>query len=139
MEWLNYHHLFYFWVVARKGSITEASKELRLAHPTISEQIHELEDQLDELTARIVTDGLASSSGSIEVFGDGSGVPDQSAHAPLQAPLSQNLVCDPLLLHLLGERLRVLELVEQHDADDLEALRLVLGVEIDEAERRGVV
>jgi LysR family transcriptional activator of nhaA len=48
MEWLNYHHLLYFWVVAKEGSITEASKRLRLAHPTISGQIHRLEDVLGE-------------------------------------------------------------------------------------------
>jgi len=33
MEWLNYHHLFYFWTVARAGSIAKASQELRLAQP----------------------------------------------------------------------------------------------------------
>ena len=48
MEWLNYHHLLYFWVVAREGSIVKASKELRLAHPTISGQIHRLEEVLGE-------------------------------------------------------------------------------------------
>ena len=48
MEWLNYHHLLYFWVVAKKGSIAQASKELRLAHPTISAQIHRLEEVLGE-------------------------------------------------------------------------------------------
>ena len=48
MEWLNYHHLLYFWVVANQGSITQASKELRLAHPTISAQIHRLEEVLGE-------------------------------------------------------------------------------------------
>ena len=36
MEWLNYHHLLYFWQVARHGSITKASKELRLAQSTIT-------------------------------------------------------------------------------------------------------
>ena len=36
MEWLNYHHLLYFWVVAREGSVAKASEELRLAQPTIS-------------------------------------------------------------------------------------------------------
>lgn len=44
MEWLNYHHLFYFWTVAREGSIARASRELRLAQPTISGQIRALED-----------------------------------------------------------------------------------------------
>ena len=48
MEWLNYHHLLYFWVVAKEGSIVRASKELRLAHPTISGQIHRLEENLGE-------------------------------------------------------------------------------------------
>lgn len=48
MEWLNYHHLLYFWVVAREGSIAQASKQLRLAHPTISGQIHQLEEALGE-------------------------------------------------------------------------------------------
>ena len=48
MEWLNYHHLLYFWMVAKHGSITRASAELRLAHPTISGQIHRLEEVLGE-------------------------------------------------------------------------------------------
>ena len=48
MEWLNYHHLLYFWVVAKRGSIAEASKELRLAQPTISAQIHRLEASLGD-------------------------------------------------------------------------------------------
>lgn len=48
MEWLNYHHLLYFWTVAKEGSIAQASKQLRLAHPTISAQIHRLEDVLGE-------------------------------------------------------------------------------------------
>lgn len=46
IDWLNYHHLLYFWVVAREGSITKASRVLHLAHPTISGQIHQLEDVL---------------------------------------------------------------------------------------------
>ena len=48
MEWLNYHHLQYFWVVAKEGSIVRASAELHLAHPTISGQIHKLEEVLGE-------------------------------------------------------------------------------------------
>lgn len=46
MEWLNYHHLFYFWSVTRAGSITRACKELRLSQPTISSQIKALEEVL---------------------------------------------------------------------------------------------
>jgi LysR family transcriptional activator of nhaA len=46
MEWLNYHHLHYFWVVARTGSIARASQELRLSQPTISNQLKTLEASL---------------------------------------------------------------------------------------------
>jgi len=46
MEWLNYHHLLYFWVVARTGSIARACAELRLTQPTISGQIQKLEEAL---------------------------------------------------------------------------------------------
>ncbi len=48
MEWLNYHHLHYFWVIAREGSITRATKELRLTQPTLSAQLRALEDSLGE-------------------------------------------------------------------------------------------
>jgi LysR family transcriptional activator of nhaA len=47
VEWLNYHHLLYFWTVARTGSIARASQELRLSQPTISNQIKTLESHLD--------------------------------------------------------------------------------------------
>lgn len=48
MEWLNYHHLLYFWVVAREGSIAQASKQLLLAQPTITGQIRALENTLGQ-------------------------------------------------------------------------------------------
>ena len=53
MEWLNYHHLLYFWTVAREGTIARASEELRLAQPTISGQIRVLEDQLGETSVTV--------------------------------------------------------------------------------------
>jgi len=48
MEWLNYHHLLYFWTVARHGSISRATEELYLAQPTISAQLRALEGSLGE-------------------------------------------------------------------------------------------
>jgi len=48
MEWLNYHHLLYFWTVARAGSIARASQELRLSQPTISNQLKSLEGSLGQ-------------------------------------------------------------------------------------------
>lgn len=46
MEWLNYHHLLYFWTVAREGSIARACQRLHLAQPTVSAQIQALEKSL---------------------------------------------------------------------------------------------
>jgi LysR family transcriptional regulator, transcriptional activator of nhaA len=48
MEWLNYHHLRYFWTVAREGSLAAAAARLRVSQPSISEQIKELEQSLGE-------------------------------------------------------------------------------------------
>ena len=48
MEWLNYHHLLYFWMAAREGSISRASDELLLSQPTVSAQIRALEEALGE-------------------------------------------------------------------------------------------
>jgi LysR family transcriptional activator of nhaA len=48
LEALNYHHLLYFWVVAREGSLVAAGKVLRLTHPTLSAQVRALEEQLGE-------------------------------------------------------------------------------------------
>lgn len=46
--WLNYHHLLYFWTVARTGTIAAASKELLLSQPTISTQLKTLEAALGQ-------------------------------------------------------------------------------------------
>ena len=48
MEWLNYHHLLYFWTVARFGSVSRASEELRLTQATVSAQLKSLEKSLGE-------------------------------------------------------------------------------------------
>lgn len=43
MDWLNYHHLYYFWVVAREGSIVGACNKLHVSQPTVSHQLRQLE------------------------------------------------------------------------------------------------
>lgn len=48
MEWLNYHHLLYFYTVAKEGSVSRAATTLRLAQPTLSGQIRKLEEAFDE-------------------------------------------------------------------------------------------
>lgn len=58
MSWLNYHHFFYFWMVAREGSIARAAALLRLTEPTVSAQVHALEDALGERLFRREGRGL---------------------------------------------------------------------------------
>jgi LysR family transcriptional activator of nhaA len=48
MEWLNYHHLLYFWTVVRSGTIAKAAEQLRVSPPAISSQLRQLEDSLGE-------------------------------------------------------------------------------------------
>ena len=46
MNWLNFHHLLYFWTVAKEGSVTKAAEVLHLAQPTLSSQIKKLEKSI---------------------------------------------------------------------------------------------
>lgn len=48
MEWLNYHHLFYFHTVVREGGVAAAARKLRISHPTVSTQLRLLEEALGE-------------------------------------------------------------------------------------------
>lgn len=48
MRHLNYHHLLYFWTVAREGSIARASEALHLTPQTISGQLKLLEEAVGE-------------------------------------------------------------------------------------------
>lgn len=47
-DWLNYHHLLYFWTVVREGGISKAAEALSLSQPTISAQVRMLEESLGE-------------------------------------------------------------------------------------------
>jgi len=48
VEWLNYHHLLYFWTVVREGGVSKAAAKLRLSQPTVSAQVRLLEHALGE-------------------------------------------------------------------------------------------
>lgn len=43
---LNYHHLHYFWAVAKEGNLTRAAARLHVSQSALSAQIKQLEDQL---------------------------------------------------------------------------------------------
>ena len=46
MRKLNYHHLFYFYAIAKTGAITEAAEQLGVAQPTVSAQLRQFERDL---------------------------------------------------------------------------------------------
>src|SRR5688500_110318 len=48
VEWLNYHHLLYFWAVAKEGGLRKASEKLRVSEPSISAQVRLLEEALGD-------------------------------------------------------------------------------------------
>ncbi len=48
MEWLNYHHLFYFWMTVKAGTMSAAAEMLHLSRPTVAAQIRELEKSFSE-------------------------------------------------------------------------------------------
>ena len=78
MEWLNYHHLRYFWTVAREGGLQQAAAKLHVSPPSISAQIRELEETLDvKLFRRSGRRNVLTDAGQIalrhadEIFGLG--------------------------------------------------------------------
>jgi LysR family transcriptional activator of nhaA len=94
MEWLNYHHLLYFWNVVRAGSVQKASEQLRVSPPAISAQVKLLEDQLGEkLLARsgrrlVLTDmGRTVFSYAEDIFALGRELMDVVKNRPVGRPL----------------------------------------------------
>lgn len=46
VDQMNFHHLRYFWAVAKDGNLTRTASRLRVAQSALSSQIQQLEDQL---------------------------------------------------------------------------------------------
>ena len=46
MRDLNFHHLYYFWMVAKEGHLTRVAKQLHVSQSALSSQIRQLQDQL---------------------------------------------------------------------------------------------
>lgn len=47
MRNLNFHHLHYFWTVAKEGHLTRAAEKLNVSQSALSSQIRQLEGQLE--------------------------------------------------------------------------------------------
>lgn len=68
-EFLNYHHLRYFWTVAKEGGLRRASEKLKVSQPSMSTQIKLLEAALGEPLFRPSGRSLALTEFGQLVFG----------------------------------------------------------------------
>jgi LysR family transcriptional regulator, transcriptional activator of nhaA len=104
VEFLNYHHLRYFWVVAREGGLTKAAGKLHVSQPTISAQIQAVEAVLGEKLFRrtgrnlVLTDiGQHVLSYAEEIFSIGQDLLSSVKQRPTSRPLRFHLgVADAL-------------------------------------------
>ena len=94
MVWLNYHHLLYFWTVAREGTIARAGAQLHLTQPTISGQLRTLEKALGtKLFNRVGRNLVLSDAGSVvyryadEIFSLGRELQETLSGRPSGRPL----------------------------------------------------
>ena len=114
MEWLNYHHLLYFWTVAKEGSVAKASEVLRLAQPTVSGQVKQLEQSLGEqLFERKGRNLVLTETGEVvfgyasEIFGLGRELMDSLRGRPSGRPGRLNVGISDVFPKLIA--FRVLE------------------------------
>ncbi len=113
---LNYHHLHYFWAVAKDGQLTRTARRLHVSQSALSSQIKQLEEQLGQelferrgrtlvLTeagsvALAYADEIFSSGGELVATLQGGRLRDQVLRIGAVATLSRNfqeLFVKPLL------------------------------------------
>lgn len=112
MEWLNYHHLLYFWTVAKEGSIARASEKLSLTQATISAQISVFERSLGEkLFNRVGRRLVLTETGRVafryadEIFTLGREFMDTLKGRPTGQPLRFRVGIADVLPKLIAQRL----------------------------------
>ncbi|MCP4705968.1 MAG: transcriptional activator NhaR [candidate division Zixibacteria bacterium] len=141
MNWLNYHHLMYFWTVVRKGGLTPAAEELRLSPSTISTQIQQLEHVLGfKLFDRSGRQMTVNDVGQVvyryaeEIFSLGRELQDALEDRPAKRPIRvqigiadvlSKLVVGKLLAPILGS-LQTYNLVCREDHPDNLVSQLIL-------------
>lgn len=111
MEWLNYHHLLYFWHVVREGGLEGAGRRLSLAPSTVSKQVHELEASLGHALFEKQGRRLAlTESGRIalryaeEIFSLGREMQSTLAERPVGRPLRLSVGVADVVPKLVARR-----------------------------------
>lgn len=139
--WLNYHHLQYFAAVVEEGGIAAAANRVGVSHPTISEQIKRLEEQLHmklfERRGRrlaLTADGEMVYEYAAQIFGLGEALIEAVHHQGHDRTVLARIGVDSVLAKLAvrralsplwsqveqGMRLRI---VEEHQERLLQSLR----------------
>ena len=93
MEWLNYHHLLYFWTVVKEGGVSRAAEALHVSQPTVSAQLRALERSLGQKLfdrqgrlLKLTTRGEAVFRYADEIFSLGRELLQTVRGEPLAAP-----------------------------------------------------
>jgi len=109
MEWLNYHHLRYFWTVARKGGVRKAAEALHVSQPSISAQLRVLEDSLGQKLFRRSGRNLAlTDAGQLvlnyadEIFSAGQELMNAIKQRPGKHPVRLNIGLTDTFPHLIA-------------------------------------
>ncbi len=112
MHQLNYHHLLYFWTVAREGSISRACEQLYVSQPTISSQLRKLEKSVgDKLFKRVGRNLILTETGQLvlryadEIFSLGQELTDVLQGRPTGSPLRFLVGVADVLPKLIAYRL----------------------------------
>jgi LysR family transcriptional activator of nhaA len=112
MEWLNYHHLLYFWTVVRAGGVQPAAEELRLVPSTVSVQVRRLEESLSETLLRksgrrlVLTEmGRLVYDYADEIFSTGREMVDAVRGRPTGRPIRVVVGVADVVEKLVAERL----------------------------------
>jgi len=147
MKDLNYHHLLYFWEVARQKSVSRAAKQMSVSQPTVSAQIKALEKALgDDIFIRTGRDLVLTELGQLvfeyanEIFTIGrelgEAVSTRRSHRPIRLRIGVTDSMPKTLAELLirpavdlGQRFRMTvhsgpneKLVEELAAHELDVL-----------------
>ena len=112
MQWLNYHHLLYFWMIAREGSIARACQQLQLAQPTMSKQLRQLERAVNQkLFHRAGRNLVLTEAGQVvfryaeEIFSLGQELTDVLRGKPVGSPMRLLVGLPDVLSKLVAYRL----------------------------------
>lgn len=68
MEWVNFRHLYSFWMVAKLGGFKKASEAIFVSQSTVSEQVASLEDYLGEFLFERTTRSLHMTEAGKRLF-----------------------------------------------------------------------